>query len=115
MEATVTKEYTINGGRHVKEMSDGRILVSSPPRFPGTNYGIYTDIKGEVTDEKIAKAKEQVVEEVCRIIREIANERDDFFFIKPLPGEVTSVGHKFLLPTVEEDGFARFKDLPPVE
>jgi hypothetical protein len=68
-------------------------------------------ILGEVKEEKLAKAKEMTVDEVCRIIREIANEREDFFIIKPPMGEYeASVGHKFLLPTVEEDGFSRFKE-----
>jgi hypothetical protein len=107
METTVVKEYTTEGGRHIKEMSDGRILVSVPPRMPGSQYGTFAKINGEVTDEKIAKAKEMVVEDICRIIREVAKDRDDFFIIKEFNG-TTSVAHKFLLPTViDDDEFAR--------
>ena len=115
MEATVVREYTL-GGRHFQEMSDGRILVSPTERVPGTQYGTYVAIKGEVTEEKLAKAKEMVVEDVCRLIRDIANEREDFFIIKELMGGGgTSVAHKFFLPTVDEDGDARFKENPVVE
>ncbi len=77
----------------------------------GTMYGTFVKVNGEVTDEKLAKAKAMAVDEVCRIIREIANEREDFFIIKPtMNGDGITVGHKFLLPTVEEDGFSRHKE-----
>ena len=79
-------------------MSDGRILVENIGRS-GSMYGHYETINGEVTDEKLAKAKAMVVDEVCKIIREIANDRDDFFIINPTDDGAT-VGCKFLLPTV---------------
>ena len=88
----------------------------------GTQYGIYVEVNGEMTEEKLAEAKKTVVDEVCRIIREIANERDEFFIIKDgkdippflnlggnLPG---SVACKFYLPTVKEDGIERTTDKP---
>lgn len=107
---TVVRE-TIRGDRVFKEMSDGTIKVSPLHRIPGTQYGTYATISGFPTDEKIARAKELVVDDVCRIIREVANERDDFFIIKELDG-ITSVGHKFFLPTVDrDDDFSRFKEL----
>ena len=110
MESTIVKEYTTEGGRHIKETSDGRIFVSTPPRIPGSQFGALVMVEGEVTDEKLAKAKEKLVDEVCRVIREIANEKEEFFIINEYGG-TTSVGHKFLLPTVEgEDGFSRFKE-----
>lgn len=109
MEATVVKE-TVSGNRVYKEMSDGRIFVEPLNKIPGTQYGTFVIIKGEVTDEKLTKAKEMLVDDVCRVIREIANERDDFFIIKER-AEYTSVAHKFLLPTVEgDDGFGRFEE-----
>lgn len=72
-------------------------------------YGIIAGIEGEATDEKLAKAKEEVVDKVCALIREIAKERDDFFIIKPpfYENGLMTVAHKFILPTVEEDGLAR--------
>ena len=103
MEATVVKETVVNGRRY-KEMSDGRIIVESVNQPKGSMFGTYATIKGVVTDEKLAKAKGLVIEEVCRIIREIANKCDDFFIIKNSPlaeEEYTTVGHKFFLPTVE--------------
>ncbi len=103
MEATVVKETVVNGRRY-KEMSDGRIIVESVNKPKGSMFGTYATIKGVLTDEKLAKAKELVIEDVCRMIREIANKCDDFFIInyRPLAEEAhTTVGHKFFLPTVE--------------
>lgn len=103
MEVTVVREVDTEGGRHIKEMSDGRIVVSPTKKQPGTQYGAIETIYGEVTEEKLTEAKTKVVDEVCRMIREIAK-RDDFFIIKPsLLGDATTVAHKFFLPTVEED------------
>ena len=66
----------------------------------GSMFGTYVKIDGNVTEEKLAKAKEMLVEEVCEIIKEIAKKRDDFFIIKAtdIGG---SVAHKFILPTVD--------------
>ena len=100
MEAKVIKEEII-GDRIFRKMSDGSIQVESVIEVPGTQYGTLAWIKGEVTEEKIAKAKEMVVEDVCKTIREVANDVDDFFIIKTTDGKA-SVGHKFVLPTVED-------------
>ena len=71
-EAIVVKE-TIRGDRIFKEMSDGTIRVESVKKAPGTQYGEYVLIEGEITTEKLAKAKTILVEEICETIREIAN------------------------------------------
>jgi hypothetical protein len=106
MEATVVKEE-VRGDRRYKFMSDGKILVESINHTQGAMFGTYEKITGEVTDEKIAKAKEAVVENVCKIIREIASTSESFFIIKPNPyceeGECVTVGHKFSLPTVDRN------------
>jgi hypothetical protein len=81
--------------------SDGNLVAEPMYKPQGTMFGALAYIKGEATEEKLAKAKEIVVDEVCEIIRKIARERDDFFIIKSFE-EKTSVGHKFFLPTVEE-------------
>jgi hypothetical protein len=110
MEATVVKEEIVHG-RVYKTMSDGRTLVELLDRAPGTTYGTHATIKGEATDEKLAEAKEMVVEDVCRIIREIANEKEEIFIIKPtLSGDGQTVGLKFILPTVEEDDYSRYNE-----
>ena len=103
---TVVKE-TVTENRNFKEMSDGTIRVEERrKRVPGTQYGTYAKIEGEVTEEKLAKAKELVVEDVCRIIRKIANKTDELFIVKDASamgfGNYTSVAVKFVLPTVEE-------------
>lgn len=106
MEATVVKEE-VRGDRRYKFMSDGRTLVESINHPSGAMFGTYETITGEVTDEKIAKVKEAVVENVCKIIREIASTSDSFFIIKTNPycdeGECVTVGHKFILPTVDKN------------
>lgn len=99
-EVTVIKE-TIKGDRIFKEMSDGTICVESVNKVPGTQYGAYSLIEGEITTEKLAKAKEFVVEEICEMIREIANKSEEFFIVKT-SDDVTSVAHKFFLPTVND-------------
>ena len=101
MEATVVREV-VSGDYVIKDMSDGRIIAERIHKRPGSQYGTYVTIDGEVTEEKLAKAKEQVVEDVCNIIRDIAKERDDFFIIKQL-GDTATVAHKFILPTVEQE------------
>jgi hypothetical protein len=116
MEATVVREV-VSGDRVFKEMSDGTILVTPARRVPGTQYGDYITVKGALTDDKLAKAKELLTDRVCDMIRAIANERDDFFIIKPsMTGEGHTVGCKFFLPTVDGDvELAGFKELPAVE
>lgn len=86
------------------------------PKFvmanPNREYvgGHYVMTPGEATEEEIALMKEQVVEKICNDIRKIAKEREDFFIIKTdarFPGlndEIaTTVGAKFILPTVKAD------------
>lgn len=101
MEATVAKEYVTEGGREVKEMSDGRILVRAKDRPNiGTMFGGFVNIEGEVTPEKLAEAKKLLVDEVCQEIRKITSETDEFFIIKnPCPplSEWTSIALKYIL------------------
>ena len=77
-------------------------------QIEGTMYGAIVKIKGDATPEKIAEAKKALVDKVCAMIREIADNNDDFFIIHdskdfPMPTEsFVSVGHKLFLPTVKE-------------
>ena len=77
-------------------------------KIEGTMYGAIVKIKGDPTPENIAAAKAALVDKVCDMIRDIANNNDDFFIIHdssdfPMPTDFTvSVGHKLFLPTVKE-------------
>ena len=66
--------------------------------------GYFVRIDHEATEADIAEAKKEVVENVCRLIRQIANGREDFFIIKEgMFGDgSTTVAAKFILPTVKE-------------
>lgn len=94
---TVVKEI-VKGDRIFKEMSDGTVCVESARKSNGTLYGDYVVIDGEITEEKLARAKAEIIESACNNLRAIAERREDFFIIKP-----NSVGYKFFLPTVDED------------
>lgn len=101
--ATVVKEE-VKGGRVFRTMSDGTFQVEDRRnRVPGTQYGTYVLIEGEITEEKMAKAKAMLVDEVCDIIREIASKSKDFFIINDNLEDCVTVAHKFLLPTVEDE------------
>ena len=77
-------------------------------QIEGTMYGAIVKIKGDATPEKMAEAKKILVDKVCAMIHEIADNNDDFFIIHdskdfPIPTEsFVSVGHKLFLPTVKE-------------
>lgn len=68
--------------------------------MPGTQYGDFIVINNETTEEKLAEAKELLVEQACEVIRAIAKERDDFFIVKKMD-EKTTIGWKIFLPTVD--------------
>ena len=74
----------------------------------GTMYGAIVKIKGDATPEKITEAKKALVDKVCAMIREIADNNDDFFIVHDskdfpiLTESYVSVGHKLFLPTVME-------------
>lgn len=81
------------------------IKLTPPTKAKGSIYGDYVRSEGKASAEELAKMKAEVVEKVCDAIRRIASEADDFFIIKTVEenGEVyTTVGAKFILPTVED-------------
>lgn len=93
----------------LKKTADGKYAVVHN-RDPGYLGGYYVRMDKIASEEEIALAKEMVVEEICKEIRKIANEREDFFIIKQgarFPGLfdeiITTVGAKFILPTVKSD------------
>lgn len=78
-------------------------FVKTEDQNRGLYEGYVVHIPHEATEEDIAKAKEEVVDNVCRIIRGIASERDDFFIIKEsFIGDGITVAAKFILPTVKD-------------
>ena len=97
MEVTVVNEF-VKGDRIFRQMSDGTLTVSlvNPN---GSLYGDYILLKGEVTEEELAKTKELLVDQMCDVIRKAAKEKEEFFIIKEVDGG-TSVGWKFHLPHV---------------
>lgn len=80
-------------------------LIDAEPR-PSV-YGVALMTDGEAPLEEIKKAKEYVVEYICDCIRDVAKRKpDEFFIIKTPTNEIfnkTSVGAKFILPTVFDD------------
>ena len=84
-----------------------RAVKNTPDR--GYLGGGLLRTEGEASDEEIAMMKEALVEGMCKEIRQLAKEREDFFIIKKganFPGLddtiVTTVGVKFILPTVRD-------------
>ena len=64
-------------------------------------YGDYVIVEGELTKEKLAKAKEEVLENVFTCMKEIAKEDDEIFIIKDLPdGTGKTVGFKFAVDII---------------
>lgn len=89
-----------------EKVADNKFVKKEEDRGFLGGYFLKTD--GEASDEEIAMMKEAVVEEICKEIRQLAKEREDFFIIKKganFPGLdntiVTTVGVKYILPTVK--------------
>lgn len=73
----------------------------------GIQIGCYYEALDEPTEEVLAVLKEKAVNKICREIRKIAKENDDFFIVKTgenfaLGKLTTTVGVKVELPTVKE-------------
>ena len=73
--------------RVIAEKDDGRKL---------SQFGTYATIGGEVTEEKLIRAKLAVLEQLCHMMRKAASD-DDFFIIKNM-GEGTTVAARFAIP-----------------
>jgi hypothetical protein len=93
--------------RRIMKAPDGHIFVTCINWTPKPSvYGVAVTTEGDVTSEEIAEAKEMVMEEVLKRIREVAKRKPDEFFIIHTPNEASntsSVGVKFALPTVLDD------------
>lgn len=120
MEATIVREIVENG-RRIKEMSDGKILIEPAERPKDSMFCSAVKIVGEVTEEKLAKAKEMVIEEMCEQIRELAK-TDNFFIIKGCLDhiaceEYTSVGRSYIIPNfvVNPDFNHDLREMPIVD
>ena len=60
-------------------------------------YGDYVIIDGELTEEKLAKAKEEVLESVFDFLKKELKDKNEFFIVKDVNG-TTSVGFKCIIP-----------------
>lgn len=93
--------------RKLMQAPDGHIFATRIEWTPRPSlYGVAVTTEGDVTPEEIEKAKEMVLEEVIKCIRDIAKRKPDEFFIIHTPNETSdtsSVGAKFALPTVLDD------------
>jgi hypothetical protein len=103
--------------RKLMKAPDGHIFMTHIEWTPRPSlYGVAVTTEGDVTPDEIEKAKEMVLEEVIKCIRDIAKKKPDEFFMihtpsqNPLKNLVTdevsnmsSVGAKFALPTVLDD------------
>lgn len=69
----------------------------------GTFLGALKKVTAENhTVADLQKLKNEVVDELCKAIRDIANSNEDFFIIKDYDNTL-SVGAKIYLPTVEQE------------
>ena len=108
----IVKEYTERNMRIMKA-PDGREFVTPIEWTPKPSlYGEFLMTEGEANEEEIEMAKEQILDKICESIRYIAKRKPNEFFIIKTPssmahenswGNVTSVGAKFILPTVLDD------------
>lgn len=96
--------------RRMMKTPDGRILMTHITWTPKPSlYGVALMADGEVNDEEIQEAKELVLDKICETIRDVAKRKPDEFFIIHTPSsdnplaEATTVGAKFILPTVLDD------------
>lgn len=74
--------------------------------------GRFYEFEGIADEKVIAKAKEMVLEDIIKAIRDVAETKPDEFFIVHKPednvsafflGNRTTVAAKFILPTVSND------------
>ena len=69
----------------------------------GTFLGTVKKITAEnLTVPDLKNLKTEVVDELCKALKDIANSNEDFFIIKEYADYIT-VGAKIYLPTVEQE------------
>ena len=68
----------------------------------GTVYGTAVSVSEDPSVEELRNAKKQVIDELCQLIRDVAERNDDFFIIKSYSDKAT-VGSKIILPTVAQE------------
>lgn len=94
--------------RRIMKAPDGHVFMTHIEWKPRPSlYGVAVITKDDVTPDDIESAKEMVLERVIESIRDIAKRKPDEFFIIHTPSDykenVSSVGTKFVLPTVLDD------------
>ena len=100
---TVTEEFVI-GGRRYERMSNGSLKVTPVDKPHGALYGDWTIIpESEFSEESLKETKRLLVEQMCEVVRRVADEHDELFIVnKSLNRNDTSVGWKMFFPTVNE-------------
>lgn len=80
-------------------------------KVEGIMIGDYVCIRGGVSEEALKEAKEELLNNICKEIRRIAEQKpNEFFIIKkqmpvgPLGEECDTVACKLILPTVSSYG-----------
>ena len=103
--------------RRIMKAPDGHMFMTHITWNPRPSlYGVAVTTEGDVSAEEIEKAKEMVLEEIIKAIRDVAKRKPDEIFMvhtptkNPLVNQLTdevnntsSVGAKFALPTVLDD------------
>ena len=107
------EKKVINGKEFlVKRDEEGKWIGHEPvEKEPGVMIGDYVCIRGGVSEEALKEAKEELLNNICKEIRGIAEQKpDEFFIIKkqmpvgPLGEECDTVACKLILPTVSSYG-----------
>ena len=103
--------------RRMMKAPDGHIFLTHIEWKPLPSvYGSAVTTEGDVSEDDIQKAKEMVLEDIIKAIRDVAERKPDEFFIVHTPTKnplknflseeivnTSSVGAKFALPTVLDD------------
>lgn len=109
------EKMKINGKEYFTVRDSRGTLTGLEPveKEPGVMIGDYVCIRGGITEEALKEAKEDLLNNICKEIRTIAEKKpDEFFIIKkqmpvgPLGENCDTVACKLILPTVSSYGDA---------
>lgn len=81
----------------VEDSENGIKFIMKPSEYVG---GDYVSKDGEVSAEDLEAMKAEVVDNICKLIKLTAETYEDFFIIKE-HGGTTTVGAKFIIPTIK--------------
>ena len=64
-------------------------------------YGDHIILRSEeLTDEILKRVKGSYVEQICYVIKQLAEDHDDFLYIEPIDDSHFKVGWKIIFPTL---------------